>query len=592
MAGSREPEALNEGLDLSEAQKRKYRSSAWFGPPDKDGFIHRSWVGRGFPEGIFEGRPIIGICNTWSELTPCNGHFRELAEHVKRGVWEAGGVPFEFPVMSLGETSVRPTAMLFRNLVSMDVEESIRANPIDGVVLLCGCDKTTPSLIMGAASCDLPALVVSGGTMLNGKFRGADIGSGTDVWRFSEEVKAGVMSLKEFMQAESCMSRSWGTCNVMGTASTMAVMTEALGLSLPNNAAIPAADSRRLAHAQLAGRRIVQLVEQDVRMSHILTRPAFENAIRVNGAVGGSTNAVLHLLAIAGRVGVPLTLEDWDVLGRNVPTFVDLMPSGRFLMEDFYYAGGLPVVVRALGENGLLNRDAPTVNGHTLWENCEGAANWNPEVIRPIDKPLAAHGGIAVLRGNLAPSGAVLKPSAASPHLMRHRGRAVVFESIEHYKARISDPALDVDADCVLVLKGCGPKGYPGMAEVGNMGLPPKVLKTGVTDMVRISDARMSGTAYGTAVLHVSPEAAAGGPLALVQDGDMIELDVEARRLHLDVPDAVLEARRQAWRKPEPVLPPGGYARLYIDHVQQADQGADLDFLVGCRGHAVPRESH
>jgi dihydroxy-acid dehydratase len=572
--------------------KRKYRSSAWFGPPDKDGFIHRSWVGRGLPEGIFEGRPIIGICNTWSELTPCNGHFRELAEHVKRGVWEAGGVPFEFPVMSLGETSVRPTAMLFRNLASMDVEESIRANPIDGVVLLCGCDKTTPSLIMGAASCDLPALVVSGGTMLNGKFRGADIGSGTDVWRFSEEVKAGVMSLKEFMQAESCMSRSSGTCNVMGTASTMAVMAEALGLALPENAAIPAVDSRRFAQAHLAGRRIVALVEQDIRMSHILTRPAFENAVRVNGAVGGSTNAVLHLLAIAGRVGVPLTLEDWDVLGRNVPTIVDLMPSGRFLMEDFYYAGGLPAVLRTLGENGFLNRDAMTVNGRTIGENCEAASNWNPEVIRPIDKPLASHGGIVVLRGNLAPSGAVLKPSAASPHLMRHRGRAVVFESIEHYKARINDPELDVDQDSVLVLKGCGPKGYPGMAEVGNMGLPPKVLKAGVTDMVRISDARMSGTAYGTAILHVSPEAAAGGPLALVQDGDMIELDVEARRLHLDVSDQVLAARREAWRKPEPVLPPGGYASLYIEHVQQAHQGADLDFLVGCRGHAVPRESH
>jgi L-arabonate dehydrase len=573
-------------------EKRKYRSAAWFGPPDKDGFIHRSWVGRGLPEGIFDGRPIIGICNTWSELTPCNGHFRELAEHVKRGVWEAGGVPFEFPVMSLGETSLRPTAMLFRNLASMDVEESIRANPIDGVVLLCGCDKTTPSLVMGAASCDLPALVVSGGTMLNGKFRGTDIGSGTDVWRFSEEVKAGAMSLKEFMQAESCMSRSWGTCNVMGTASTMAVMAEALGLSLPNNAAIPAVDSRRFAQAHLAGRRIVQLVEQDVRMSQILTRAAFENAIRVNGAVGGSTNAVLHLLAIAGRVGVPLTLEDWDVLGRSVPTIVDLMPSGRFLMEDFYYAGGLPAVVRVLGENGLIDRDTITVNGHTLWENCETASNWNAEVIRPIDKPLASHGGIVVLRGNLAPSGAVLKPSAASPHLMRHRGRAVVFESIEHYKARISDPALDVDADCVLVLKGCGPKGYPGMAEVGNMGLPPKVLKTGVTDMVRISDARMSGTAYGTAVLHVSPEAAAGGPLALVQDGDMIELDVEARRLHLDVSEEVLAARRAAWHVPQPALPPGGYAQLYVDHVQQADRGADLDFLVGCRGHAVPRESH
>ena len=573
-------------------RQRKYRSAAWFGKPDKDGFIHRSWVGRGLPEGIFEGRPIIGICNTWSELTPCNGHFREIAEHVKRGVWEAGGLPFEFPVMSLGETSVRPTAMLFRNLASMDVEESIRANPIDGVVLLAGCDKTTPSLVMGAASCDLPALVVSGGPMLNGKFRGTDIGSGTDVWRFSEEVRGGAMSVQEFMQAESCMSRSTGTCNVMGTASTMAVMVESLGLALPGNAAIPAVDSRRFAQAHLAGRRIVDLVAQDTRISHILTRQAFENAIRVNGAIGGSTNAVLHLLAIAGRVGVPLSLQDWDDFGKDVPTVVDLMPSGRFLMEDFYYAGGLPPVVRMLGERGLINRDAVTVNGQTIWENCRDAKNWNQEVIRAFDNPLAASGGIAVLRGNLAPSGAVIKPSAASPALMRHRGRAVVFESIEHYNARIGDPALDVDSSCVLVLQGCGPKGYPGMAEVGNMGLPPKVLKQGVTDMVRISDARMSGTAYGTAVLHVAPESAAGGPLALVRDGDMIELDVEARRLHLDVSDADLAVRRAAWRPPEPIVPPGGYARLYIDHVLGAEQGADLDFLVGCRGHDVARESH
>ena len=572
--------------------KRKYRSAAWFGKPDKDGFIHRSWVGRGLPEGIFDGRPIIGICNTWSELTPCNAHFREIAEHVKRGVWEAGGIPLEFPVTSLGETSLRPTAMLFRNLAAMDVEESIRANPIDGVVLLCGCDKTTPALVMGAASCDLPALVVSGGPMLNGQYRGTPIGSGTDVWRFSEEVKAGQMSLKEFMQAESCMSRSTGTCNVMGTASTMASMVESLGLGLPQNAAIPAVDSRRYAQAHLAGRRIIELVEQDVRLSHILTRPAFENAIRVNGAVGGSTNAVIHLLAIAGRVGVTLSLQDWDDFGRDVPTLVDLMPSGRFLMEDFYYAGGLPAVIRTLGENGLLNRDAMTVNGRTIWENCRDAPNFNPEVIRPFDRPLAASGGIAVLRGNLSPSGAVLKPSAASPALMRHRGRAVVFENIEHYNARINDPALDVDPSCVLVLKNCGPKGYPGMAEVGNMGLPPKILQQGVTDMVRISDARMSGTAYGTAVLHVSPEAAAGGPLALVRDGDMIELDVEGRSLRIDVSDAELAARRTAWRAPESVVPPGGYAQLYIQHVQQADQGADLDFLVGCRGHAVSRESH
>jgi L-arabonate dehydrase len=575
------------------ANKRKYRSSAWFGKPDKDGFIHRSWVGRGLPEGIFlEGRPIIGICNTWSELTPCNLHFREIAEHVKRGVWEAGGIPFEFPVTSLGETSLRPTAMLFRNLAAMDVEESIRGNPIDGVVLLCGCDKTTPALIMGAASCDVPSIVVSGGTMLNGQYRGKPIGSGTDVWRFSEEVKAGQMSLKEFMEAESCMSRSTGTCNVMGTASTMATVAESLGLGLPNNAAIPAPDSRRYAQAHLAGRRIVELTEEDIRISKILTREAFENAIRVNGAVGGSTNAVIHLLAIAGRVGVKLTLQDWDELGRDVPTIVDLMPSGRFLMEDFYYAGGLPAVIRAIGERGLLHKDALTVNGRTIWENCKDAPNWNEEVIRPFEKPLASSGGIAVLKGNLAPTGAVLKPSAASPALMKHRGRAVVFENIEHYKQRINDPALDVDASCVLVLKNCGPKGYPGMAEVGNMGLPPKVLQTGVTDMVRISDARMSGTAYGTVVLHVSPEAASGGPLALVRDGDMIELDVEGRRLQLDVPDEELASRKAAWTPPTPVVPAGGYAQLYIQHVQQADQGADLDFLVGCRGHAVGRESH
>ena len=571
-------------------RKKTYRSSEWFSKLDKDGFIHRSWVGRALPGDVFDGRPIIGVCNTWSELTPCNGHFRELAEHVKRGVWEAGGLPFEFPVMSTGETSLRPTAMLFRNLVSMDVEESIRGNPIDGVVLLCGCDKTTPSLVMGAASCDLPALVVSGGPMLNGHYRGKPVGSGTDVWRFSEEVKAGKMTPEEFFEAESCMSRSSGTCMVMGTASTMATVVDALGLGLPHNAAIPAVDSRRYALAHQAGRRIVELVEQDVRISKILTREAFENAIRANGAVGGSTNAVIHLLAIAGRVGVPLTLDDWDTLGRDVPTLVDLMPSGRFLMEDFYYAGGLPAVLRTLGEHGLLRRDALTVNGRTQWENCRDAPTWNHDVIRAIDRPMVAHGGIAVLRGNLAPNGAVLKPSAASPHLMRHRGRAVVFENIEHYKARIDDPSLDVTRDSVLVLKGCGPKGYPGMAEVGNMGLPPKVLKEGVTDMVRISDARMSGTAYGTVILHVSPESATGGPLALVRDGDTIEVDVEARTLHLAVDDAELARRRTEWRAPAP--PVGGYAGLYVKHVQQADRGADFDFLVGCRGSAVARDSH
>ena len=576
---------------MPDEKTRTYRSAAWFGKADKDGFIHRSWVGRGLPPGIFQNRPVIGICNTWSELTPCNAHFRELAEAVKRGVWEAGGLPFEFPVTSTGETSLRPTAMLFRNLVSMDVEESIRGNPIDGVVLLVGCDKTTPALVMGAASCDLPSIVLSGGPMLNGKFCGQDIGSGTDVWRFSEEVRAGKMSLAAFMEAESCMSRSTGTCNVMGTASTMAAMVESLGLTFPQNAAIPAADSRRYALAHLTGRRIVEMTRRDIRLSRILTREAFENAIRVNGAVGGSTNAVIHLLAMAGRAGIDVSLADWDRLGREVPTLVDLMPSGRFLMEDFYYAGGVPAVMRALAEHDLLHRDAVTVNGSTVWENVKDASNWNQEVIRPFDRPVVSHGGIAVLRGNLAPDGAVLKPSAASPQLLRHRGRAVVFENIEHYKTRIADPSLDVDKDCVLVMKNCGPVGYPGMAEVGNMGLPPSVLKQGVTDMVRISDARMSGTAYGTVVLHVSPEAAVGGPLALVRDGDMIELDVEGRRLHLDVPEAELARRRAEWR-PAPPPMKGGYVSLYLQHVEQADRGADFDFLRGCRGHEIPRESH
>ena len=574
-------------------EKGKYRSAGWFGKTDKDGFLHRGWMrNQGLPDHVFDGRPVIGICNTWSELTPCNAHFREIAEHVKRGVWESGGFPVEFPVMSLGETTMRPTAMLFRNLVSMDVEESIRANPIDGVVLLCGCDKTTPSLVMGAASCDVPALVVSGGPMLNGKFRGRDIGSGTGVFRFNEELKAGTLSTQDFMEAEACMSRSAGHCMTMGTASTMACMVESLGIGLPHNAAIPAVDSRRYVLAHIAGRRIVEMVRDDLRISQILTRQAFENAIVVNGAVGGSTNAVIHLLAIAGRVGLKVTLDDWDRLGRNVPTLVDLMPSGRFLMEDFFYAGGVPAVIRALDERKLIHRDARTVNGKTIWENCQTAPNWNAEVIRPLDKPLVEHGGIAVLRGNLAPDGAVLKPSAASPHLMRHRGRAVVFENIEHYKERIDHPDLEVDENSVLVLKNCGPKGYPGMAEVGNMSLPAKLLQRGVTDMVRISDARMSGTAYGTVVLHVCPEAAVGGNLALVRDGDYIELDVDSRRLHLDVSPEELEQRRSQWQPPVNPMK-GGYQQLYVDHVQQANTGADLDFLLGCRGAGIPpRESH
>ena len=575
---------------MKDEKKRTFRSAGWFARTDKDGFIHRSWM-RGYPQDVFDGRPIIGICNTWSELTPCNAHFRQLADQVKRGVWESGGFPLEFPVMSSGETNLRPTAMLFRNLISMDVEESIRANPIDGVVLLTGCDKTVPALVMGAASVDLPAIVLSGGPMLNGKFCGQDIGSGTDVWRFSEDVRAGRMSLESFMEAQTGMSRSTGTCNVMGTASTMASMIEALGLSLPHNAAIPAVDSRRAVLAHLSGRRIVEMVHEDLKLSDILKRPAFENAIRVNGAIGGSTNAVIHLLAFAGRVGVEMSLDDWDRFGKDVPTLVDLMPSGRYLMEDFYYAGGVPAIVRALGEKGLVNRDALTVNGKSIWTNCQDAKTWNADVIRPFEKPLVERGGIAVLRGNLAPDGAVLKPSAASPHLLKHRGRAVVFETIEDYKAKIGDPALDVDETCVLVLKNCGPKGYPGMAEVGNMGLPPKLLEKGITDMLRISDARMSGTAYGTVVLHVCPEAAVGGPLALVKNGDIIEMDVEARTLTLDVSDEELQKRRAAWKAPEPSMT-GGYQGLYVQHVQQANVGADLDFLVGCRGSTVLRESH
>jgi dihydroxy-acid dehydratase len=544
---------------------------------------------QGFPPDLFDGRPVIGICNTFSELTPCNAHLRQVAERVKRGVYEAGGFPLEFPVMSLGETNIRPTAMLFRNLASMDVEESIRGNPIDGVVLLCGCDKTTPSLLMGAASCDVPAIVVSGGPMLNGNFHGERIGSGTGVWQMSEEVRAGKMKLADFFEAEACMSRSAGHCMTMGTASTMASMVEALGMGLPHNAAIPAVDSRRYVLAQQAGRRIVEMVHEDLRISRILTRQAFENAIRVNAAIGGSSNFVLHMLAIAGRVGVPLTLDDFDRVGHELPLLVDIQPSGKFLMEDFYYAGGVPAVVRELAD--VIHRDAITVNGKTMGENTADAPCWNREVIRERARPIREHAGLAVVRGNLAPNGAVIKPSAATPALLKHRGRAVVFESIEDFKARIDRPDLEIDETSVMVLKGAGPKGYPGMPEVGNMPLPPKLLARGITDLVRISDARMSGTAYGTVVLHVSPEAAAGGPLAVVENGDEIELDIDERKLELRVSEDVLNRRRAAW-KPAPVTWTGGYQRLYIDHVLQADQGADLDFLVGCRGAGIPRESH
>ncbi len=581
---------------MSDSNKKnvKLRSAEWFGTQDKNGFMYRSWMkNQGIPDHEFQGKPIIGICNTWSELTPCNAHFRKLAEHVKRGIIEAGGWPVEFPVFSNGESNLRPTAMLTRNLASMDVEESIRGNPMDAVVLLVGCDKTTPALLMGAASVDVPTIVVTGGPMLNGKLKGKDIGSGTAVWQLHEEVKAGTLSMHEFLAAEAGHSRSAGTCNTMGTASTMACMAEALGTSLPHNAAIPAVDARRYVLAHMSGMRIVEMVWEDLRLSKVLTRQAFENAIRVNAAIGGSTNAVIHLKAIAGRIGVDLELEDWTRVGRGTPTIVDLLPSGRFLMEEFYYAGGLPAVLRRMGEGGLLpHKGALTVNGKSIWDNVVDAPIYDDEVIRPLANPLLQDGAICVLRGNLAPRGAVLKPSAATPALMQHRGRAVVFENFEEYKARIVDPDLVVDANSVLVMKNCGPKGYPGMAEVGNMGLPPKLLAAGVKDMVRISDARMSGTAYGTVVLHVAPEAAAGGPLGAVQEGDWIELDCAGGCLTLDIPEAELTARLAARDAQGGNAMKSGYQRLYVDHVLQADEGCDFDFLVGSRGSAVPRHSH
>ncbi len=571
---------------------RKLRSQEWFGGTSKDAIYHRGWMkNQGFPADLFDGRPVIGICNTWSETTPCNAHLRDLAERVKNGVWEAGGFPLEFPVFSPSEVTLRPTAMLFRNLCAMDVEEALRGKCIDGVVLLAGCDKTTPALLMGAASVDLPAIVVSGGPMLNGHFRGERIGSGTHIRKFNEAVKAGEMTPEEFVEAEASMSRSPGSCNTMGTASTMASMAEALGMALSGNAAIPAVDSRRRVMSQITGRRIVQMVKDDLKPSDIMTKAAFENAIRTNAAIGGSTNAVIHILAMAGRVGVDITLDDWDRCGRDVPTIVNLLPSGKHLMEEFFFAGGLPVVIKRLGEYGLLNKDAITVSGGSIWDEVKDVQNWNEDVILPRDKALTQSGGIAVLRGNIAPNGAVLKPSAASPDLMVHRGRAVVFENIEDYKARVDLDDLDIDETCVMVLKNCGPRGYPGMAEVGDMALPAKLLKRGITDVVRISDARMSGTAYGTVVLHTSPEAAAGGPLAVVQDGDMIELDVPARRIHLDISDADLAARLAKW-EPAVARPASGYVQLYHDHVTGAETGADFDFLVGCRGNAVARESH
>ena len=570
----------------------KFRSAHSYGKLDRDGFIHRSWMkSQGLPDDVFDGRPVIGICNTWSEITPCNAGLRDIAEHVKRGVWEAGGLPLEFPAMSLGETQMRPTAMLFRNLLAMDVEESIRGNPIDGVVLLGGCDKTTPGQMMGAASVDLPTIVISSGPMLNGKFRGKDIGSGTDVWKFSEAVRAGEMTLPDFMSAESGMSRSPGTCMTMGTASTMASIVEAMGMSLPYNASIPAVDARRAAMSHETGRAIVRMVHDGRTMSQVCTRAAFENALRVHAAIGGSTNAVVHLLALAGRLGVELTLEDFDVLSRDVPLLVDLQPSGRFLMEDLHYAGGVPAVMKQL--EPFLDPTALTVTGAPIGAQYEKAETYNSEVIRTVENPVKPDSGIWVLRGNLAPGGAVMKPSAASPELLSHKGKAVVFETIEDFKARIDDPYLDVDANSILVLKGCGPKGYPGMPEVGNMPLPTKLLEQGVKDMVRISDARMSGTAFGTVILHVSPEADAGGPLAIVRSGDQIVLDGPGRALSLLISDAEMETRLAHWRENQP--PPKatrGYAKLYIDHVLQADKGCDLDFLVGSSGSVVTRESH
>jgi len=572
---------------------RKLRSQEWYGGTSRDTIYHRGWLkNQGYPDDLFDGRPIIGVMNTWSELTPCNGsHMKDIAEKVKSGIWEAGGFPVEVPAFSASENTYRPTAMMFRNLAAMAVEESLRGQPIDGCVLLVGCDKTTPSLMMAAASTDLPTIVVTGGPMLNGHFRGERVGSGTHLWKFSEAVKAGEMTQEEFLEAEASMSRSSGTCNTMGTASTMASMAEALGMALSGNAAIPAVDSRRRVIAQLSGRRIVQMVKDDMKPSDILTKEAFENAIRTNAAIGGSTNAVIHILALAGRTNVELTLDDWDRCGRDVPTIVNLLPSGEFLMEEFFYAGGLPVVLKRLGEAGMLHKDALTVSGKTIWDEVREVRNHNEDVILPAERALAQSGGIVVLRGNLAPKGAVLKPSAATPDLMQHKGRAVVFEDIDDYKARINDDDLDIDETCIMVMKNCGPKGYPGMSEVGNMGLPPKILKKGITDMIRISDARMSGTAYGTVVLHTSPEAAAGGPLAVVRTGDMIELDVPNRSLHLDITDEELAARLADWT-PRHDLFDSGYAWLHQTHVEGADTGADLDFLKGCRGSPVGRDAH
>jgi L-arabonate dehydrase len=569
--------------------KDKLRSQGWFGKTGKDGFIYRAWMkNQGIPDYEFRGKPVIGICNTWSELTPCNAHFRELAESVKRGISEAGGFPVEFPVMSLGETLIKPTAMLYRNLASMDVEESIRANPMDGVVLLCGCDKTTPSLVMGACSVNIPTLVVSGGPMLTGKYEGRDIGT-SDIWRFSEAMRSGDMTQEQLTVAEECMCRSRGHCAVMGTASTMACMVESLGLSLPGNAAIPAADSRRKVLAQMSGIRIVEMVKENMKMTDVLTRKAFENAIITNAAIGGSTNFVIHLLAIAGRIGVDLKLEDFDKLSANVPLVANLQPSGKYFMEDLYYAGGLPAVMKQLDK--FLHQDVITVNGKTMKENYDSSIIYNQDVITSTDKPFNPLSGVAILKGNLCENGAVIKPSAASPALLKHTGKAIVFEDIDEYKKRIDDPDLEVDETNILVLKNVGPIGYPGMPEVGNMGLPKKLLAKGVHDMVRISDGRMSGTGFGTVVLHASPEAALGGNFAVVKTGDVISLDVPNRLLKLEVSDEELAKRKKEW-KPIHKKYDRGYVMLYQENVQQAHEGADMKFLKGSSGSEVSRDSH
>lgn len=567
----------------------KLRSRNWFGKTGKDGFIYRAWMkNQGIPPEELGGKPVIGICNTWSELTPCNGHFRELAESIKHGIIQAGGYPVEFPVMSLGETLIKPTAMLYRNLASMDVEESIRANPIDGVVLMCGCDKTTPSLVMGACSVDIPTLVVSGGPMLAGKFRGRNIGT-SDVWRFGEAYKLGQMTDQDIEEAEAAMCRSRGHCAVMGTASTMACMVESLGLSLPGNASIPAADARRKVLAHRSGNRIVEMVNENLKLSDILTKSAFENAIKVNAAIGGSTNFVLHMIAIAGRIGVDLKLDDFDRCSKGIPLLANLQPSGAHFVEDLYYAGGLPAVMKEM--ESMLDGDAKTINGKTISENIAAAKCYNSDVIATLAQPFKTETGLAVLRGNLCEGGCVIKPSAASKHLMKHRGKAMVFDDIEDYKRRVDLPELDVDENSILVLKNVGPKGYPGMPEVGNMALPKKILEKGIQDMVRISDGRMSGTGFGTVVLHASPEAAAGGNFAVVRTGDYISLDVEARSLILEVSDEELKTRRAAWVAPKPITD-RGYVSLYIKHVNHAHEGADFDYLVGKSSSEVTRDSH